>query len=41
MIGNNIAQITAKMVMASAERLILVLHFCLNNNRMAEMKVPA
>jgi hypothetical protein len=27
--------------MASAERLMLFLHFCLNNKRIAEMNVPA
>ncbi len=35
------AQITAKMVMASAERLIDVRHFCRNRNRTAEISVPA
>src|SRR5690554_4664891 len=41
MSGNNPAHITAKIVIASAARLILVLHFCLKSSRMAEMKVPA
>ena len=35
------AQITAKMVMASAERLMEVRHFWRVKNRMAEIKVPA
>jgi hypothetical protein len=39
--GNRPAHITAKMVMASAERLMDVRHFCLNKNKMAEIKVPA
>src|SRR5680860_512183 len=41
MIGNNPACITAKMVMASAERLIAILHFWRNNSKMADIKVPA
>ena len=32
---------TAKMVIASAERLIEVRHFCRNSNRIAEISVPA
>ena len=35
------AQITAKMVMASADRLMPVRHFCRKRNKMAEMSVPA
>ncbi len=35
------AHITAKMVIASAKRLMLVRQFCLNKNRMAEISVPA
>src|SRR3989304_5520753 len=35
------AQITAKMVIASAERLMLVRHFCLSRNKMADISVPA
>src|SRR5215217_3760039 len=35
------AHITAKMVMASAARLIEVRHFCRKRKRMAEMSVPA
>src|SRR6267142_1914886 len=41
MAGNKPAHMTAKMVMASAERLIEVRHFCRNSNRIAEMSVPA
>jgi hypothetical protein len=32
---------TAKIVIASAERLIDVRHFCRNRSRMAEISVPA
>ena len=32
---------TAKIVIASAERLIDVRHFCRNSSRMAEISVPA
>ena len=39
--GNNPAQMTAKIVIASAARLMEVRHFCLNRNRIAEMSVPA
>ena len=39
--GKMPAQITAKMVMASAKRLMLVRHFCRSRNRMAEISVPA
>src|SRR5687767_4744630 len=39
--GNKAAQITAKMVMASAARFTPVLHFCRNNKRIAEINVPA
>ena len=35
------AQITAKMVMASAKRLMLVRHFWRQRKRMAEISVPA
>ena len=35
------AQMTANMVMASANRLMDVRHFCLNKNNMAEINVPA
>src|SRR5262249_36791339 len=35
------AQMTAKMVIASLKRLMLVRHFCRNRNRMAEINVPA
>jgi hypothetical protein len=35
------AQSTAKIVIASAERLMEVLHFWRNNNNTAEIKVPA
>src|SRR6185312_14492913 len=35
------AQTTAKMVIASAKRLIELRHVCLNNSRMAEISVPA
>ena len=35
------AQATANNVIASAERLIEVRHFCRNRNRMAEISVPA
>ncbi len=39
--GNIAAQMTAKRVIASAERLMLVRHFCRKRKRMAEMSVPA
>src|SRR5262245_21337174 len=39
--GNSRAHITAKIVMASAARLIEVRHFCRKRKRMAEMSVPA
>src|SRR5947208_15779848 len=39
--GKIAAQITAKSVIASAERLIDVRHFCRSKNKMAEMSVPA
>ena len=39
--GNIPAQITAKMVIASAARLMDVRHFCLKRNRIAEISVPA
>ena len=35
------AHATAKIVIASANRLMLVRHFCRNRNRMAEISVPA
>ena len=35
------AQMTAKMVMASAARLTAVRHFCLSRHRIAEISVPA
>src|SRR6478672_2332978 len=35
------AQITANNVIASANRLMLLRHFCRNNSRMAEISVPA
>src|SRR4029077_706526 len=39
--GKIAAQITAKSVIASAERLIDVRHFCRSKNRIAEIRVPA
>ena len=39
--GKMPAQMTAKIVIASAERLIDVRHFCRNRNRIAEISVPA
>ena len=39
--GNRPAQTTAKIVIASAERLMAVRHFWRKRNRMAEMSVPA
>src|SRR5262249_38710013 len=39
--GNMPAQITAKIVIASAERFTAVRHFCLNRQRIAEIRVPA
>ena len=41
MTGKIPAQMTAKMVIASAERFTDVRHRWLNRNRMAEMSVPA
>ncbi len=35
------AHITAKIVMASAARLMLVRHFCRKRNKIAEISVPA
>jgi hypothetical protein len=39
--GNRPAHITAKIVIASAERLIEFRHLCRNSRRMAEISVPA
>ena len=39
--GNRPAQMTAKMVIASAKRLMPVRHFWRNRNRMALISVPA
>jgi len=39
--GNDPATMTAKIVIASADRLMPVRHFCRNRKRMAEMSVPA
>src|ERR1700753_2646643 len=39
--GNMPAQTTAKMVIASAKRLIEFRHCCLNNSKIAEISVPA
>src|SRR5206468_4642440 len=39
--GKIAAQITAKSVIASAERLIDVRHFCRSKNKIAEICVPA
>src|SRR6266436_5872924 len=39
--GKIAAQITAKSVIASAERLIEVRHFCRSRNKIAEISVPA
>src|SRR6266850_4961471 len=39
--GNSRAHMTAKMVIASAERLIEVRHFCRKRKRIAEISVPA
>jgi hypothetical protein len=39
--GKISAQMTAKMVIASAKRLIDVRHFCRKRNSTAEMSVPA
>jgi hypothetical protein len=39
--GNTAAQITAKMVIASAKRLIAVRQFCRNKNKIALISVPA
>src|SRR4029079_8853551 len=39
--GNRPAHITAKIVIASADRLIDVRHFCRNSRRIAEISVPA
>ena len=41
MAGNSPAHITAKIVIASAKRLMLVRHFWRKRNRMAEISVPA
>ena len=41
MTGNRPAHITAKMVIASAERLTEVRQRCRNRNRIAEISVPA
>src|SRR5262249_16213339 len=41
MAGKMAAQMTAKNVIASAERLMEVRHFCRSKNKMAEMSVPA
>src|SRR5262245_58910159 len=41
MVGNKRAQMTAKMVIASAARLMLVRQFCRNRYKMAEISVPA
>src|SRR4026209_1131492 len=41
MTGNVKAHMTAKMVIASAERLIEVRHFCRKRKRIAEISVPA
>ncbi len=41
MTGNRPAQITAKMVIASAARLTEVRHCCRSRNKTAEMSVPA
>src|SRR5580692_3296859 len=41
MSGNMPAQTTAKMVIASAKRLIELRHCCLKSSRMAEINVPA
>src|SRR5688500_4617941 len=40
-IGKIAAHITAKIVIASAKRLIDMRHCCLNSSRIAEMRVPA
>jgi hypothetical protein len=39
--GKSAAQMTAKIVMASAKRLMPVRHFCRNRYRIAEISVPA
>ncbi len=39
--GNSPAHATAKIVIASADRLIAFRHFWRNSRRMAEMSVPA
>ncbi len=39
--GKIAAHITAKSVIASADRLIDVRHFCRSKNKMAEISVPA
>ncbi len=39
--GKVAAQMTAKIVIASAERFTAVRHFCLSRHRMAEISVPA
>ena len=40
-IGKRPACITEKIVIASADRLIAILHFCLKSKRTAEISVPA
>src|SRR5690606_21126054 len=40
-VGNIKAQMTAKIVMASAERLTAVRHCCRNRNKIAAISVPA
>ncbi len=40
-IGNIAAHMTAKIVIASAKRLMDMRHFCRNSSRIAEMSVPA
>ncbi len=39
--GNTAAHMTAKIVMASAKRLIDMRHFCRKSSRIAEISVPA
>src|SRR5919108_5677228 len=40
-IGKRAAHMTAKMVIASAKRLMELRHLCLSSSRMAEIRVPA
>ena len=40
-IGNKPAWITENIVIASADLLIAILHFCLNKSNTADIKVPA